>query len=124
MKKTLLILTFSMFCGFVSNAQTEKFWKEVPKNEGIVKHKSVTRENFPLEFKLFQLNLDGIKQALLSAPDRKELDKRGVIIALPNADGKLERFEMFEASNFDAELQAQYPNIRAYAGLGIDDRTA
>lgn len=124
MKKTLLILTFSMFCGFVSNAQTEKFWKEVPKNEGIVKHKSVTRENFPLEFKLFQLNLDGIKQALLSAPDRKELDKRGVIIALPNADGKLERFEMFEASNFDAELQAQYPNIRAYAGLGIDDKTA
>jgi len=124
MKKTLLILIFSVFCGFVSNAQTEKFWKEVPNNEGIVKHKSVTRGNFPLEFKLFQLDLDGIKQALLSAPDRKELDKRGVIIALPNADGKLERFEMFEASNFDAELQAQYPNIRAYAGMGIDDKTA
>ncbi|MCA1965224.1 MAG: M12 family metallo-peptidase [Flavobacterium sp.] len=124
MKKTLLILIFSVFCGFVSNAQTEKFWKEVPNNEGIVKHKSVTRGNFPLEFKLFQLDLDGIKQALLSAPDRKELDKRGIIIALPNADGKLERFEMFEASNFDAELQAQYPNIRAYAGMGIDDKTA
>ena len=124
MKKTLLFLTFSIFSGLVSFAQTEKFWKEAPQKVGLVKHKNVTRLDFPLDFKLFELNLESMKQVLLNAPDRRELDQRGVVIALPNSEGKLERFEMYEASNFDAELQAMYPNIRAYAGIGIDDKKA
>lgn len=124
MKKTLLFLTFSLFSSFVLNAQTDKLWKEVTSKEGMVKHKSVARESFPLEFKLFQLNLESMKQVLYSAPDRTEIGATGVIVSIPNSNGKLERFEMFEASNFDAELQAQYPNIRAYAGKGLDDKTA
>ena len=28
---------------------------------------------------------------------------------------------MFEASNFEPDLQAQFPEIRAYAGIGIDN---
>lgn len=124
MKKTLLFLSFSLFSCFALNAQTDKLWREVSNKEGMVKHKSVTRESFPLEFKLFQLNLESMKQVLYSAPDRRDIGATGVVISVPNSNGKLERFEMFEASNFDAELQAQYPNIRAYAGKGLDDKTA
>lgn len=124
MKKTLLFLTFSLFCSFILNAQTDKLWKETTFKGGMVKHNSVSRESFPLEFKLFQLDLEQMKQVLYSAPDRSNIGETGVIISVPNSNGKLERFEMFEASNFDAELQAQYPNIRAYAGKGLDDKTA
>ena len=46
------------------------------------------------------------------------------VIVLPNADGNYEQFEVFEASNFEPALQAQFPEIRAYSGKGITDRYA
>lgn len=124
MKKTLLFLFSSFFAVCSVSAQNDNFWKEVSPNAKMVKHQSVTRDDFPTEFKLFQLNVETIKQSLLSAPDRKEIGATGVIVTIPNINGKLERFEMFEASNFDEELQTQYPNIRAYAGRSLDDKTA
>ncbi|MCK7589584.1 GEVED domain-containing protein [Subsaxibacter sp. CAU 1640] len=36
----------------------------------------------------------------------------------------MERFRIIEASVMDAELQARYPEIRSYAGQGVDDPTA
>mgnify|MGYP003672889123 CR=1 FL=1 len=36
----------------------------------------------------------------------------------------VEKFEVFEASNFDSDLQAQYPSIRSYVGIGLDDKNA
>ena len=46
------------------------------------------------------------------------------MIVLPNADGQYEQFEVFEASNFEPDLQAQFPEIRAYSGKGITDKYA
>ena len=43
---------------------------------------------------------------------------------LPNADGQIEQFEVFEASNFEPALQAQFPEIRAFSGKGITDKSA
>ena len=37
---------------------------------------------------------------------------------------RFEEFEVFEASNFEPELQAQFPQIRAYSGKGITDKHA
>ncbi len=48
----------------------------------------------------------------------------GTIISLPNANGELEKYEVWEASNFSPALQAKFPEIRAYVGIGIDDPTA
>ncbi|MFV0305683.1 MAG: reprolysin-like metallopeptidase, partial [Moheibacter sp.] len=48
----------------------------------------------------------------------------GNIISIPNAEGEMERFEVWEASNFTPTLQAKFPNIRAYVGIGIDDPNA
>ena len=123
MKKLLL---FSLFLTFSSNifAQTGKIWKEVTKNEVTQTNKKVERESFPQEIKLFQVNADAIRQTLLSAPDRFSKTKSNTIVSLPNVNGSMERFEVFEASNFEADLQAQYPNIRSYVGIGIDDKNA
>ncbi|WP_339838976.1 reprolysin-like metallopeptidase [uncultured Flavobacterium sp.] len=123
MKKLLL---FSLFLVFSSNifAQTSKIWKEISKNEVAQTNKNVERESFPQEFKLYQVNVDAIKQSLLSAPDRFSRTKSNAIISLPNVKGIMEKFEVFEASNFEAALQAQYPNIRSYIGIGLDDKNA
>ena len=123
MKKLLL---FSLFLTFSLNifAQTGKIWKEVTKNEVTQTNKKVERQSFPQEVKLFQVNADAIRQTLLSAPDRFSKTKSNTIISLPNVNGSMERFEVFEASNFEADLQAQYPNIRSYVGIGIDDKHA
>ena len=87
--------------------------------------KSTKRVSFPQEFLLFQINETSFRNNLIAAPTvTSDAKASGVIIMLPNINGELERFEMFESSNFAPELQAQFPEIRAYAGVGMDDKFA
>lgn len=98
------------------------FWSENKERiSEIVADKSVRRQSFPAEFKLFDLNLEPLKGQLFSAVDGKSAS---TIISLPNADGGIEQFELFEASNFEPELQAKFPDIRAFSGRGLTDRYA
>ena len=123
MKKKLLLIVFSVFTINSSFSQTDKAWTAL--NVGDVKvAKSAERESFPQEFSLMQLDLVTLRQALYSATDRFAENKSGAIITLPNSDGKLEHFRVYEASNFDPELQAQFPEIRSYVGQGIEDKYA
>lgn len=123
MKKVLLFNVMMLF-SITMFAQTNKNWKEVSKKDVIQVTKFVERESFPTEYNLYQVNIESLKLSLLSAPDRKASAKSNTIISLPNINGKMEKFAVYEASNFDADLQAQYPNIRAYVGIGIDDKSA
>lgn len=72
---------------------------------------------------LYTLDLNALKQILSNAPDRFS-GQNGVEISIPNVDGKLERYQVFESSNFVPELQTLHPEIRSYVGVGKDDRTA
>ncbi|MFN4150763.1 MAG: reprolysin-like metallopeptidase, partial [Candidatus Sericytochromatia bacterium] len=63
-------------------------------------------------------------QVLFTAPLRSSASRSSVVISLPNQSGKFEKFEMYEASNFEPVLQAQFPQIRSYVGVGLDDKTA
>ena len=121
MKKTLLYCFFTAITTISGFGQTEKAWKKVDGTGDLVLHKAVKRGSFPEDYKLYQLDLPTVKQALFSIVGNESKKTEGVVIALPNADGKIEHFRMFEASNFDAELQAQYPEIRAFVGNGIED---
>ena len=121
MKKTLLLSVFSLLVFNLGFSQTEKAWKEET-SQNIKKNKNVERDNFPQDFKLFNLNIDPLRSELFSIVENKA--KKTAIISLPNFDGKIEQFEVFEASNFDAELQSQFPEIRAYSGKGITDKYA
>ena len=122
MKKTLL-LALAFFATTFGFSQTERAWKQVT-SQDIKKNINVEREMFPQEFYLMQLDIAVMRQTLSLATDRFSRNAKGVIISLPNSEGVLERFEVFEASNFDADLQAQFPEIRSYAGNGIDDKFA
>lgn len=122
MKKTLLLALFAVFCVTASFAQPKSFWSNISYERA--KDLGEVKETFEgITTNLFQVNLSQLKNTLATAPDRFS-GGQGIIIAIPNIDGKPEHYRIFEASNFDPELQAQFPDIRAYAGYGIEDPTA
>src|SRR5688572_1078206 len=89
----------------------------------IVTDKAVARQSFPAEFKLFDLDIDPLRQQLFSIVD-SNARQNSTVISLPNAAGGIEYFEVYEASNFEPELQAQFPEIRAFSGRGLSDKYA
>ena len=123
MKKQLLIALTPILLSGYANAQSDKFWEVSSKGKGnVVTAKGVARESFPKDFMLFDLNSEAMRQTLFSAVN--STSKKSAVISLPNAEGGIEQFEVFEASNFDAELQAQFPQIRAFSGKGLTDKYA
>jgi len=120
MRKSLLLVLMGLFCSAAFGQQN--YWSSRMGGSGITTDKAVARLAFPKEFKLFDLNVDPLRQQLFSITDKQS--GYSTIISLPNADGGVERFEVFEASNFDPALQAKYPQIRAYSGRGITDKYA
>ncbi|MFM9076602.1 MAG: reprolysin-like metallopeptidase, partial [Bacteroidota bacterium] len=131
MKRLLpIILLFSGM--FASMAQQRPAWVPVPAGAGILPNKAAQRSGFPAEFKLFQLDLAPLRQAMMSVAGNNRSALR-TVISLPTAAGKFEDFEIIESSNFHPDLQARFPNIRAYSGrsltnpgstlkISIDDR--
>ena len=122
MKKTLL-LTIVLVLGNYMFSQTEKAWKQVA-SDNIKKNQIVQRESFPDDYHLMQLDITSIRQALSTATDRFSINANPVVITLPNPEGNLEHFRVLEASNFDSELQARFPEIRSYIGYGVEDKYA
>jgi len=97
MKKLFLFLFLSLF--FQIDAQNDKLWKSLPNDLSVHVSKNTQRESFPENFKLFQLNRTLFTQQLSTAVNRFS-GQKGIEITLPNTAGNLERFEVFEASNF------------------------
>ena len=73
---------------------------------------------------LFDLSLTGLRSSLTNAPSRVANTKSNTIISIPNADGTLENFRIYENSNMEPALEARYPEIKSYIGIGIDNPTA
>lgn len=82
------------------------------------------RNTTPSTFDLFQLDVSTLKNIVVTAPDRFSVSTSNVIVSLPTADGELQQFRVYEASNLDPELQAKHPGIRSYIGKGIDNPKA
>lgn len=121
-KKLLLVFAFFVFCNV--NAQKNEFWTLENASNITSLSKNVSKSSFPQEFSLYSLKLENLRDILLTAPDRMVAKNSQAIITVPNSQGGFEKFAMFEASNFTEELQLQFPNIRAYVGIGLDDKNS
>ncbi|MDH7913800.1 reprolysin-like metallopeptidase [Winogradskyella sp. SYSU M77433] len=102
----------------VTAQSTKNYWSEVSdsdakKSEQILRKISLKKEKF------YQLNIDGLKNSLNNIGTRENIGN--TIISFPNSQGEINRYKVFEASVMDAQLQAEFPNIRSYAGQGIDN---
>ena len=123
MKRKFYLLLFVIVCSLSVNAQKGKYWSA--NNEGrnnIITDKAVARLSYPSAFKLFNLNIDPLRLELFSAVGNTS--GHSTVISLPNAEGEIEQFQIFEASNFEPDLQARFPEIRAFSGKGITDKAA
>ncbi|AWK03423.1 propanediol utilization protein [Flavobacterium crocinum] len=118
MRKQLLYIFF-IFCSIATNAQNDILWQKVTSSSSL-SQKSNISDSGKLYFKL-NANL---LTAKLASTTSKMASATETEITIPNVNGELERFVVWESSNFDPELQAKYPEIRAYKGRGINDKNA
>jgi subtilisin-like proprotein convertase family protein len=120
MKKIILTTTLCLFT-FLLKAQSDSFWKKInPKEISSVEKNKVEKNSE--EGLLFQLDEIGMKTTLAKINNKSS--QESVEINIPNSDGTLERYTVQESSNFAPELQSKYPEIRAYKGIGMTDKTA
>lgn len=113
MKK--LLLTLTMVVPMLSFAQ----WSKTNLGTSQVKEGKINIEAAGF----YSLDVQQLKQTLQNVPERYS-NMPGTIISIPNAQGKMERFQVWESSNFTPTLQAKFPEIRSYIGIGVDDPTA
>lgn len=124
MKKGLLLTGMLALISISGFTQTDNFWSGNKQSPGsIITDKAVARQSFPKAFKLFNLNTESLRQQLLAVAGSNAA-RHSTVISLPNANGDIEQFEVVEASNFEPDLQARFPEIRAYSGKGITDKYA
>ncbi|MCX6319669.1 MAG: M12 family metallo-peptidase [Bacteroidetes bacterium] len=114
-----LLAIFMACCVSLTVAAQQNYWELRSDSNGITKDKLVTRASFPRQFKLFQLNNDVFKNQLYAITDRGGVES--TVIYLPNTLGEFEKFQVFEASNFEPALQFRFPAIRAFSGRSLSD---
>ena len=121
MKFKLLIVTLLMMTNVTFSQNKSSVWNATTKNNNMVALDA--RMQLP-ENKLFNLNLLRLKTNLNNAPARNANAKdSNIILSIPNADGVLERFSIYENPTMDPALAARFPEIKSYIGIGIDNPT-
>ena len=121
MKKKLLSIALIAISSIAFAQERSSFWKPSTKSN---KPMLESRMQLP-EKNLFDLDSNALMNALVDAPARSATAKlSSVILSLPNAEGQMERFRVYENSILDPVLAAQYPNIKSYIGIGIDNPTS
>ncbi len=110
--------------GAAASQPTGDFWQDVGAANGRTAQSASTAG--PRRFHAASLNRQGLKQLAQSAPlERTEAAAVSpLIISLPHPDGGYQRFAIVDSPIMEAGLAAKHPEIKTYAGKGIDDPNA
>lgn len=122
MLKRILPFFFLLIAAAV-NAQSN-FWADLP--ESGIQTNASQRKIIPDRYRTLQLDTVGIKNFLRTAPKEfsRDAHQRQVVLSIPMPYGGSQRFAIVETEVMEPGLQAMFPQIKAYGGQGIDDRTA
>ena len=126
---TLTFLSLLFLCIPTSDifSQTNPvLWKKTSKTVLAQKTKFPTK-TLPDKFKTFKLiDQKKLKEELLKSPLRfsqASLDQK-VYISLPMPNGEIAKFKIFNSPIMAAQLAAEFPNIKTFTAVGIDDPMA
>ena len=121
MKCKLLIVIVLAITSLSFAQNKNSFWSATAKKSDMVALDA--RMQLP-EKMLFALNLTSLKANLANAPARMATSKSNILLSIPDSNGILESYSIYENSNMDPALAARYPEIKSYIGIGIDNPTA
>lgn len=114
-----------------SNDPTADFWQKAPQPQsggsfGEALSTGPRVEVQPRRFRAFTLNRDAMQRALGAAPKEfTEAARQGTFsLSLPSPAGGFQRFTVHESPVMEAGLAAKHPDIKTYAGNGIDEAGA
>ena len=119
MKKYLLLSLLVFCCTSILKPQSV-IWNDIHESQV---QQIGDRLIIPTSYRVVEFEINNLKNLLESAPEEFTLEAslNPSIVSLPIPDGTLQRFKFWESPTMEAELQAQYPEIRTYTGQGIDD---
>ncbi|CAN5609361.1 zinc-dependent metalloprotease family protein [soil metagenome] len=80
----------------------------------------------PKQYRALSLNVSALQQRLKATPLERSAAAQStqVLLSLPLPDGTFGRFQIVESPIMAPELAAKFPEVKTYAGQGIDDPTA
>lgn len=110
---TKLILLL-LLCPSLSKA--EQLWQQVAKD----KIERTTQVQHPTNYLVYRLNESPLKLQMWNlSSDPME----GMIITLPQPDGKFRDFKIWQTPMLPQDLSVKYPDIRTFTGGAVDDPT-
>lgn len=115
MKRVLLFLFF-VCTGLQLYAQDNLLWKK-ESAPALTGRGLTTTES--IYYQLDEVLLQQRLNALANSTSKKQM----TTCSFPNAEGVLESFSVWKTSNFEPELQAKYPEIQSYEGVGVQDQS-
>lgn len=123
MQKVLLLL-FTVAVSFEMNAQSYFFAES--RESGITPTSTKKRVIIPERYRSVTIDNQGMQSFLGQLPFESTIApaNAGKVIELPMPDGGKAKFRVWESPVMDPALSAKFPQIRTYAGQGVDDPTA
>ena len=117
-------LAFLLLFNISANAQ-KSFFSDV--SEMSIQARPEARVIVPQKFRTLQIDATAVKDFLWSLPNENKFLKNRLaapVLNLPMPDGSTARFHVWESSIQEPGLEAKFPEIKTFAGQGIDDPTA
>ena len=101
MKYKLLSVALLVITSFSFAQHKDSYWKSSTRSNVTLLE---SRMQLP-EKTLLDLDLTSLKAVLINSPQRNSITKAAtVVLTLPDADGQMERFRVYENSNMDPAL--------------------
>ncbi len=123
--RSWLIASFVFALSYaVANAQTSpKILTDISENEISL---TGQRYTFPKQFRTLHLNKQAAQQFFSTAPVESPANMKNspAVFEMPMPDGGSMHFRIWETPVMHPDLAAQYPDIKTYAGQGIDNPNA
>lgn len=115
------VLSITMVLVVFSSFAQKSSWKRVEKIQNSDKIHQLHLDKNKTRF--YELDASSLKQKIVKVTSRNESSKTSsTVIKIPNINGDLEAFEVYETSVFSPELAAKYPNIKSFTGISTDGK--
>ncbi len=101
-----------------------RLWYPVP--EDTLRAPVATRQVKSGQYQTLGLDIDALREFLKHAPREGTPDagRNRLVLDIPWPDGGFKRFSIEESPIMEPELAEQFPELRTYAGSGVDDPEA